>query len=63
MLEKLIAGAWGGGRELGCFLRMQSGVRRIVVWGFKTATSLECVNVEEMKVTLELRDSPSHYPT
>ena len=58
MLGKLLAGAWGQGRQLGCFLRMHAGVRRIVVWGFKTRTSLEFVNVEEMKVTLSCARIP-----
>ena len=61
MLDELLAGGWGGGRELGCFLRMQAGVRRIVVWGFQTSTSLDCLNVEELKVTLNC-DSPTRCP-
>ena len=41
---------WGGGRELGCFVRMYPGVRRIIVWGFKDAKTVDVTTVVDVPV-------------
>jgi hypothetical protein len=42
---------WGGGRELGCFVRMYPGVRRIVVWSFKDAKTVDVLTVVDVEVS------------
>ena len=49
-MDQLLNGRWGGGTELGCFLRMYPGVRRIVVWEFRNESSVDVMTVADVPV-------------
>jgi hypothetical protein len=51
-LDRLLNEKWGGGRELGCFVRMFPGVRRIVVWEFRDEKTVDVMTVVDVPVPI-----------